>query len=51
MNKDDFDYHWINLLESDPDYVVDVLEITTEELLAAFPKRAEHFIHEEYGGG
>ncbi len=34
--------------EQDPDYVVDVLGITSAELLDAFPLRARGFILEEY---
>lgn len=49
MNKDDFEYHIENLKLCDPDYVVDVLDITSEELIKAFPRKARQFIEEEFG--
>lgn len=49
MNTSEFDYHLATLRECDPEYVVDILEVTTEELIAAFPRRAANFIEAEYG--
>lgn len=49
MDESEFNYHLGTLKECDPEYVVDVLEITTEELIAAFPQRASNFIEGEYG--
>lgn len=43
------DYHMQQLREADPDYIVDVLQLTTEEILNAFPLRAALYIEEEYG--
>lgn len=41
--------YYLNILrESDPNYVVDVLGISSEELVAAFNKEAVHFIEGEY---
>lgn len=37
------------LANCDPDYVVDVLELTSEELINAFPSRAEYHIRKEFG--
>lgn len=39
-----------NLKNEDPDYVVDVLEITTEELLKKFPRHLGRYIASEIGG-
>ena len=36
-----------NLKNEDPDYVVDVLEITTEELLAKFPRHLQRYVESE----
>jgi hypothetical protein len=49
MNTEEFNYHLATLKESDPEYVVDVLGVTSEELIAAFPRRAANFIEEENG--
>jgi len=38
-----------NLKAEDPDYVVDVLEITSEELLAKFPRHLARHIASEIG--
>jgi hypothetical protein len=38
-----------DLKELDPDYVVDVLEITAEELVEAFPYKVRAFIAAELG--
>ena len=43
------DYHMQQLRESDPDYVVDVLQLTSEEIIEAFPLRAALYIEEEFG--
>jgi len=41
--------HLENLKECDPDYVVDVLGITSEQLIQAFFDRAVTFIKEDQG--
>jgi hypothetical protein len=51
LNQEDFDYHLLSLVHSDADYVVDVLELTSEEILDAFPMKAARFIEAEYGNG
>jgi hypothetical protein len=38
-----------NLMESDADYVVDVLDITSEELMLAFPEKVRHYLDTEIG--
>ena len=38
-----------DLKELDPDYVVDVLDITSEELVEAFPLKVRAFIIAELG--
>jgi hypothetical protein len=38
------------LSEQDPDYVVDVLEITSAELIDRFYVRAINHLKEEFGG-
>jgi len=38
------------LQESDPDEVVNCLRITSTELLLAFPKKLEVYIHSELAG-
>ena len=45
----DFEYHMGHLEALDPDQLVCDLELTTEELIAAFPARAREFIEREYG--
>jgi len=42
------EYHMNTLRESDPNYVVDVLGLTSEEILAAFHRQAVEFIEGEY---
>ncbi len=37
----------ISLVYSDPDYVVDVLGISSQELMDAFPERVDRFLKEE----
>ena len=49
MDKEELQYHIDELIESDPDYVVDILEITSEELIKAFPTRVKRFIEKEFG--
>lgn len=51
MEDIDYQYHLENLMNSDPDYVVDVLGITSEELVEAFPKKAKAFILSEFNDG
>lgn len=45
----DYEYHYGNLEALDPDQLVCDLELTTEEILAAFSQRARDFIEREYG--
>ncbi len=49
MNKDLLEYHLNTLYECDPDYIVDVLDITTEDLLDKFYPKAAAYIMEEFG--
>ena len=48
MDEQSLQYHLDTLRECDPDYVVDVLDITSEEIIAAFPDRARQFIEQEF---
>jgi len=48
MKTSDFEKHWDDLANSDPDYVVDVLDITTEELLQEWGHRAVRWIEREF---
>lgn len=48
MDKGTLEYHLDTLRECDPDYVVDVLEISSAELIAVFPDRARLFIEKEF---
>jgi hypothetical protein len=49
MDTETYYYHLATLREQDPDYIVDVLELTSDDLLTAFGERAERYIEEEYG--
>ncbi len=49
MNDIDMLYHHENLRALDPDQLVSDLNITTDQLLAAFSQRAIDFIEEEFG--
>jgi hypothetical protein len=49
MSSFDYEYHMDTLREQDPDYIVDALALTTEELLHAFSQKAIDYIEEEYG--
>jgi len=49
MSPIEMEYYLENLGACDPDYVVDVLEITSDELLAAFHAKAREFINTEHG--
>ena len=49
MTPQEFALRWDDLAEQDPDYVVDVLGITTEELLDAYADKAEAYIEKEFG--
>lgn len=49
MNEMDLKYHIENLCNMEPDYVVDVLGITTEDLIEKFYGKAIVHIEEEYG--
>ena len=48
MNVHEIEYQLENLAQSDPDYVVDVLEISSEELIMAFPLKARNYILDEF---
>lgn len=47
----DYTHYLVNLVNEDPDYIVDVLGLSSWELIKAFPVKAERFIKEEYGVG
>lgn len=49
MDTENYYYHLATLREQDPDYIVDVLDISSDDLLRAFGTRAEAYIEEEYG--
>ena len=49
ISQEDMEFHLENLCYEDPDYVVDVLEISSEELIQAFTARALEFITNEFG--
>jgi len=49
MEPMDLMYHLDNLRECDPNYVVDVLNITSEELVNDYLDRAIEFIKEDQG--
>lgn len=38
-----------NLKEEDPDYVVDVLDISSEELIKKFPTKVARYLAQEMG--
>lgn len=40
----DKEYIVMQLKESDPDYIVDLFDITSEELLLAFPEKLEGYL-------
>lgn len=46
-----FQKYLVDLVNSDPDYVVDVLGISSWELVHKFGDKVEQFIEEEYGVG
>lgn len=49
MDQNKYKYHLENLEVMDPDYVVDVLDISSQELLDKFPEKAKAFIEDEFG--
>jgi hypothetical protein len=49
MDKLDLLYHLDNLKECDPNYVVDVLNISSERLVDTFLEEAIKFIEEDQG--
>ena len=51
LTQPEFDYHLATLHEQDPDYIVDALDLTTEQLLAAFSNKAAVYLEQEYGDG
>ena len=48
MSPEEWEYRLENLMEADPDYVVDVLNISAEELIQAFPEKVKQHIYEEF---
>lgn len=49
MTPQAFALHWDNLAEQDPDVVVDLLGVTTDQLLDAYADKAEAYIEKEFG--
>lgn len=49
MDRATLDFHLENLSECDPNYVVDVLGVTSKQLIDAFHTAAITFIYEEFG--
>ena len=49
MTPQEFALHWDDISNEDPDVVVDILGITTEELFDAFADKAEAYIEKEFG--
>jgi len=49
MEHEELMYHLDNLRACDPNYVVDVLEITSEQLVADYLDKAIKFIEEDMG--
>ena len=41
--------HWADLADQDPDVAVDVMGISTEDLMDAFADKAEAYIEQEFG--
>jgi hypothetical protein len=44
----DYTHYLVNLINEDPDYVVDVLGISSWELVHAFPKLVQKYLEDEY---
>ena len=49
MNEVDFRYHYENLEMLDVDQLVQDLGLTTEDIMAAFPRHVQNFIVKEFG--
>ncbi len=49
MEPSELQYHLENLKECDPNYVVDVLGITSEQLVTDYKEEAIAFIKEDMG--
>ena len=49
MDEVELLYHLDNLRECDPNYIVDVLNISSEKLIATFLEEAIQFIKEDQG--
>ena len=49
MDDRELEYHLDKLAACDPDYVVDVLGLTSEQLINAFPREARAFLEEDLG--
>ena len=48
MNSERLNEIWNMTKELDPDYVVEVLDLTTEEIMLAFKERMVEWINVEY---
>ena len=48
MKMQEYAYHWDHLEALDPDQLVGDLQLTTEQILEAFPKEAMEFIRREF---
>jgi hypothetical protein len=44
----DYTHYLVNLVNADPDYVVDVLGLSSWELVKAFPKQVQAHLQDEY---
>lgn len=44
----DYTHYLTNLVNEDPDYVVDVLGISSWELVHAFPAKVRQYLEDEY---
>lgn len=51
MDNEELFFHLATLKECDPNYVVDVLGITSEQLIDSFHEEAIAFIEEDQGEG
>ena len=49
MNDSEWAHRLADLFEQDVDYIVDVLELTAEDLINTFPDKVEAYIMQEFG--
>ena len=49
MNDQDYNYHYENLEALDVEQLVQDLGLTTEDIMAAFPRHVQNFIVKEFG--